>query len=106
MTGQLIIRYISKRLNIKLNEMFKTSDIDYIIFNDTDSAGLNLQYLVDKMFPTDQSDTQKIVNFLDKFVNTHINPYLVQEFQALSDYLNTFQNRLSMNREVIADKGI
>lgn len=86
--------------------MFKTVGVDYIIFNDTDSAGLNLQFLVDKMFPTDQTDTQKIVNFLDKFVKTYINPYLVQEFQELANYLNAFQNRLSMNREVIADKGI
>ena len=106
MTGQLVIRYISKRLNVKLNGLFKTTDVDYIIFNDTDSAGINFQYLVDKMFPTDQSDTQKIVNFLDKFVKTIINPYLIEEFQALSNYLNAFQNRLSMNREVIADKGI
>lgn len=76
---------------------------DILVHN---SAGLNLEYFVNKMFPTDQTDTQKIVNFLDKFVKTHINPYLVQEFQSLSNYLNAFQNRLSMNREVIADKGI
>jgi DNA polymerase elongation subunit (family B) len=104
-TGQLIIRYISKRLNVHLNSLFKTQDVDYVIFNDTDSAGLNLEYLVNKMFK-DQTDKQKIVNFLDKFVQHHINPYLVQEFQRLADYLNAFENRLSMNREVIADKGL
>lgn len=104
-TGQLIIRYISKRLNVYLNEIFKTQDVDYVIFNDTDSAGLNLEYFVNKMFE-DQSDKQKIVNFLDKFVQKYINPYLVQEFQRLADYLNAFENRLSMNREVIADKGL
>lgn len=104
-TGQLIIRYISKRLNVCLNSMFKTQDVDYVIFNDTDSAGLNLEYLVNKIFE-DQSDKQKIVDFLDKFVKKYINPYLVQEFQRLADYLNAFENRLSMNREVIADKGL
>lgn len=104
-TGQLIIRYISKRLNVYLNDLFKTQDVDYVIFNDTDSAGLNLEYFVNKMFE-DQSDKQKIVNFLDKFVQKYINPYLVQEFQRLADYLNAFENRLSMNREVIADKGL
>lgn len=104
-TGQLVIRYISKRLNIYLNDIFKTQDVDYVIFNDTDSAGLNLEYFVNKMFE-DQSDKQKIVNFLDKFVQKYINPYLVQEFQRLADYLNAFENRLSMNREVIADKGL
>lgn len=105
MTGQLVIRYISQRLNAHLNNLFKTQDVDYVIFNDTDSAGLNLEFFVNKMFE-DQSDKQKIVNFLDKFVQQYINPYLVQEFQRLADYLNAFENRLSMNREVIADKGI
>jgi len=105
MTGQLIIRYISKRLNVFLNDLFKTQDIDYVIFNDTDSAGLNLEYFVNKMFE-DQTDKQKIVDFLDKFVQKYISPYLAQEFQRLADYLNAFENRLSMGREVIADKGL
>lgn len=105
MTGQLVIRYISQRLNVHLNSLFKTQNVDYVIFNDTDSAGLNLEFFVNKMFE-DQSDKQKIVNFLDKFVQKYINPYLAQEFQKLADYLNAFENRLSMNREVIADKGL
>lgn len=105
MTGQLVIRFISNRLNSYLNKMFKTTDFDYVIFNDTDSAGLNLKYLVDKMFP-DQSDTQKIVNFLDAFVKTHIDPFLEQEFERLANYLNSYKNMLVMKREVIADRGL
>ena len=106
MTGQLIIRFISQRLNVKLNEMFKTKDIDYVVFNDTDSAGLDLSYLVNKMFGEDQSDIQKIVNFIDKFEKTYIDPFMAQEFEKLTDYLNCFQNKISMKREVIADKGL
>lgn len=105
MTGQLIIRYISKRLNDFLNGMFKTQDVDYVIANDTDSSMLNLEYIVNKMFK-DQTDKQKIVDFLDKFVQKYISPYLIQEFQRLTDYLNAFENRLNMGREVIADKGL
>lgn len=105
LTGQLVIRYISNRLNEYLNTMFKTNGFDYVIFNDTDSAGLNLKYLVDKMFP-DQSDTQKIVNFLDTFVKTHIDPFLESEFAKLTNYLNSYKNMLVMKREVIADRGL
>lgn len=105
LTGQLIIRFISNQLNVFLNQLFKTKDVDYIIFNDTDSAGLNLQVLVDRMFP-DQSDVNKIVNFLDKFVQTHIDPFLGKEFARLADYLNAYENMLSMKREVIADRGL
>lgn len=105
MTGQLVIRFISNRLNAHLNKMFKTTDFDYVIFNDTDSAGLNFKYLVDKMFP-DQSDTQKIVNFLDSFTKTHIDPFLETEFARLTEYLNAYKNMLVMKREVIADRGL
>lgn len=105
MTGQLIIRFISNQLNAHLNTLFKTQDEDYIIFNDTDSAGLNLKRIVDKMF-SDQSDTQKIVNFLDKFIKVHIDPLLESEFARLADYLNVYENMLSMKREVIADRGL
>lgn len=69
------------------------------------SAGLNMELLVNKIFE-DQTDKQKIVNFLDKFVQKYINPFLVEEFEKLTGYLNSFENRLSMNREVIADKGL
>jgi DNA polymerase elongation subunit (family B) len=105
MTGQLIIRFISNQLNAHLNTLFKTQDEDYIIFNDTDSAGLNLKRIVDRMF-SDQSDTQKIVNFLDKFIKVHIDPLLESEFARLADYLNVYENMLSMKREVIADRGL
>lgn len=105
LTGQLIIRYISNQINEFLNETFKTKKIDYVIFNDTDSAGLNLRILVDNLFK-DQSDTQKIVNFLDKFVNTHLNPFIDKKYAELVEYLNAYENMISMKREVIADRGL
>jgi DNA polymerase elongation subunit (family B) len=105
LTGQLVIRFISNRLNVFLNETFKTDNVDYVIFNDTDSAGLNLQYFVDKMFK-DQTDVRKIIIFLDKFVRTHIDPVLKKEFDRLADYLNAYENMFSMKREILADRGL
>lgn len=104
-TGQLIIRFISERINIKLNELIKTKDVDYIVFNDTDSAGITLKTLVDKMFPN-KTDTNKIINFLDKFVKIHLQPFIESEYDRLTDYLNAYENCLAMNREVIADRGL
>lgn len=105
MTGQLIIRYISEKINNKINELFKTVGVDYIIFNDTDSMGINCQLLVDKMFK-DQSDVNTIVSFLDRFVKTYLDPVLIKEFENLTKYLNAYKNALSMKREVIADRGL
>ncbi|MDD5150425.1 MAG: DNA polymerase domain-containing protein [Flavobacterium sp.] len=38
LTGQMTIRYISEKLNILLNNKFKTNNIDYVVANDTDSV--------------------------------------------------------------------
>ena len=66
---------------------------------------INLQYLIDNMFE-DQSDKNKIVNFIDKFIVKYIDPFIKEKFEDLSNYLNCFENCLSMGREVIADKGL
>lgn len=104
-TGQLIIRFISERLNKKLNKMFKTENVDYAVGNDTDSCFITLKTLVDKMFP-EKADTNKIINFLDKFVKTHISPFIADEYEQLAEYMNAYENCLTMNREVIADRGL
>lgn len=105
MTGQLIIRFISNSINRKMNQLLKTKDFDYIVFNDTDSAGINFKPLVDKMF-SDKSDKNKIINFLDRVIDTHIQPFIKEEFAKLTEYLNAYENCLVMNREVIADRGL
>lgn len=105
MTGQLIIRFISDKLNDYLNSVLKTDGVDYVVANDTDSAMITLKPFIDKMFP-DQSNKEKIVNFIDKFTKTYIDPLLEKEFSNLTEWLNAFENHLSMKREVIADKGL
>lgn len=87
-------------IEIKNSHNFFANDI--LVHN---SSMLNLEYLVNKMFK-DQTDKQKIVDFLDKFVNKHVSPFLKDEFKNLTDYLNAFENRLDMGREVIADRGL
>jgi DNA polymerase elongation subunit (family B) len=76
---------------------------DILVHN---SAGLNLEYLVKKVFKDNMDDKQKIVSFLDNFVKQVIDPFLAEQFEKLAAYLNAFQNRLNMKREVIADRGI
>jgi hypothetical protein len=65
----------------------------------------SLKYIVDKMF-LDKSDTHKILNFLDKFVKVHLEPFVAEKFEELCQYMNAYKNCLVMNREVIADRGI
>lgn len=105
LTGQLTIRYISKELNALLNKKLKTEGVDYVIANDTDSAYIHLDELVRKVVPAD-TPTQKVVDFVDKFVSTVIEPFIAEKYSALADYVNAYENKMHMKREAIADRGI
>jgi DNA polymerase elongation subunit (family B) len=105
LTGQLTIQYISNALNEFLNNKLKTEGVDYVIANDTDSAYIRLDALVDKVVPKD-TPTQKVVDFLDKFVSSVLEPLIAEKFEALAVYVNALENKMHMKREAIADRGI
>jgi DNA polymerase elongation subunit (family B) len=105
LTGQLTIQYISNALNEFLNKKLKTTGVDYVVACDTDSALICLDSLVEKVVPS-KTSTQKVVDFLDKFVSTVLEPFIAQKFEALADYMNAFENKMHMKREAIADRGI
>ena len=51
-------------------------------------------------------DVDKAVNYLDKVCSEKIEPLIDECYEDLADYLNVFQQKMIMKREVIADKGI
>lgn len=104
-SGQLSIRWIEQKINKYLNEIMKTTDVDYIIASDTDSIYIRFDELVNKLFD-DQTKSDKIVNFLDTIAKEKIEPFIDKSYQELADYMNAFEQKMQMKREVIADKGI
>jgi len=102
LSGQLNIKWIEKKLNEYFNKLYKTKS-DYIIASDTDSVYINMAPLV-KM--TGATDKNKIVKALDKFCSERLEPYIADCYDELGKYMNVFQNKMVMKREVIADKGI
>jgi len=102
LSGQLNIKWIEKKLNEYFNKLYKTKG-DYIIASDTDSVYINMAPLV-KM--TGATDKNKIVKALDKFCSERLEPYIADCYDELGKYMNVFQNKMVMKREVIADKGI
>lgn len=104
-SGQLTTRWIEGKLNEYLNKLYKTEDVDYVLACDTDSVYIKLDTLVDSVF-ADQSDTKKIVKFLDKVCVEKLEPYIDDCYQELADYMNAFEQKMKMKRECIADKGI
>jgi len=103
LTGQMTIRFINDRMNVFLNDYFKTKDVDYVITTDTDSMYIYLDLLIKR---EGTNDMQGNVDLIDNFVKNHIEPYLAQEFQRLSDYVNASKNLMDMKREAIASRGI
>lgn len=105
-TGQLAIRWIGSKLNLYFNKILKTKDFDYIIYSDTDSAFLNVQPLVDKIFEGKNPPKVEIVNFLDKIFSTTIQEFIDKSYKELAEYMNSYAHKLYMKREKIADSFI
>ena len=102
--GQFIIRFIEEKVNGYLNKVLNTKDIDYIVASDTDSIYVTLDKLVEQTCK-DKTDDQ-ICNFLNKVVDSRVEPFLNKCFEELANYTNAFKNCMVMKREVIANKGI
>ncbi len=101
-SGQLTIQWIEKALNRFLNEHLATNNQDYVIAIDTDSVYLNLAKIVEDV----DSDTRGKAKFLDTFCKKTLQKIINESYADLAKYLNAYENKMVMNREVIADRGI
>ena len=104
-SGQLSIRWIEKSINIYLNKLLETKDVDYVIASDTDSVYITFDKLVSKLFQ-EGTPTEKIVNFLDKIASEKLEPFIDKSYQHLAREMNALEQKMFMAREAIADKGI
>ena len=105
-TGQVIIRWIERKLNEYVNKTLGTKDVDYVIASDTDSIYLNLGDLVDRVTSGNVLSSERTVEILNQFCQKKIEPFIAASCKELSDYLNCYEDTLVMKRECIAEKGI
>ena len=104
-SGQLSIRWIEKALNVYLNKILDTTEVDYVIASDTDSVYITFDELVNKVFEKG-SDIKKIVNFLDTIAKEKLEPFINKSYEGLAKEMNAYDQKMVLSREVIADKGI
>lgn len=105
--GQLSIRWIEKSFNRYFNGLLKTDSVDYVPYIDTDSNYVSFDALVKKAYGDNiPEDPKVVIQFLDKICQEKIEPFINDEYQKLADYVNAYQQKMSMSREVLADKGI
>jgi DNA polymerase elongation subunit (family B) len=103
-SGQLAIKWAEKAINEELQRTLKTQD-DYVIAIDTDSCYIVFEQLVERI-GLDQTDVARGIDFVDSLMKTKFLPLIASGFDNLARTTNAAANRMSMNREIIADKGI
>lgn len=103
-SGQLSIQWIQRKLNEFLNKHIGVTGYDFSVAGDTDSIYLSLNPLVEKY--CEGKSKEEIVKFLDKVCDKIIQPFIDASYEELKEYMNAFQQKMKMSREVIADVGI
>jgi DNA polymerase elongation subunit (family B) len=104
-TGQLTILWAQKEINNYLNKILNTQEEDYVIAIDTDSLYIRVKNLVKKISKADAT-TEECVKLLDQFASQKLEPLLEESYNNLCKYMNGYEQKMVMKREVIADKGI
>ena len=105
-SGQVSIRWIEKKMNIYLNKILKTEDVDYVIASDTDSIYLNFGGVVDTYLSKYKEDKGKVVTMIDQICKDQLEPYIDKCYSDLAEYVNAYDQKMQMKRENIADRGI
>ncbi len=106
LSGQVSIRWIENKMNIHLNKILKTEDVDYVIASDTDSIYLNLGPLVERVYEGREKTNEGVVRFLNKVCEDEFEPFIESSYQELAGYVNAYDQKMQMKRENIADRGI
>ena len=105
-SGQVAIRWIENKMNLYLNKLLKTDEVDYVIASDTDSIYLHMGPLVDKIYKGREKTSEGIISFLDKICSVELEKYIENSYQELAEYVNAYDQKMQMKRETIADRGI
>ena len=101
--GQLSIRWAERAVNQYLNKILETENDDYVLASDTDSLYVTLDSLVQKVGLT---DTDKIIEFMDKVCEGKIQNVIDKCYGEMAEYINAFEQKMVMKREVLAEVGI
>lgn len=104
LTGQAVNRFVNTRLEKFLQNMCKT-DKPFWIMADTDSGYFCFDPIVQSICK-DETDPQKITDTLHQFVEKVVQPKINELTQEFADYMNSLENRMVYEREVIAESTI
>jgi DNA polymerase elongation subunit (family B) len=105
-SGQLSIRYAEKSVNKYLNKVLKTTDVDYIVYIDTDSIYVNFGPLIQAVFGTTDIDRKVGEEFLDSVCKEKLEAVIALGYENLAKKMGAYRNAMVMKREKITDKSV
>jgi DNA polymerase elongation subunit (family B) len=87
-----------------MNKTLKTNGKDYVIAIDTDSIYLTFEDLVEQTCVG--KDTNQKIAFMDTICEDVFQPFIDKGYGELAEYMNAYDQKMQMKREVLADKGL
>ena len=104
LSGQVVIQWIERKINEFVSK--KTGlEKDRIVLIDTDSVVIDLEDLVNRVCPEHYTREQRL-DFLIKFGEKVMDPYIDHCYQEFADYINAFQQKMHMKRENVISRMI
>lgn len=103
MTGRYIIQYVSHHFNKRLNDFFKTTNVNYIVYMDTDSSMFTLGTVIRKHYK--EYDDFKITEILDKLVENHLREFINEATNTIAKHQNYYTPTIFFKREKICSAG-
>ena len=100
LTGQLSVKWVERDLNAFLNKTFKTTNVDYVVAIDTDSAYINVDKAIEMMFGDAEYTQDQLMDKLEKFA-AKVEEVIEASVQALYKEINSYDAALHMKLEAI-----
>lgn len=104
--GQSVIKWIEKKLNLYLNKVAGTENVDMILGADTDSCFLYFEPIVQRVFEGKNPTEGEVIDFLTKVCDGVLQDYIDSCFDELCQVTNAYQNCLHMKREKICSSAL
>jgi hypothetical protein len=86
-------------MDIKLNEFFKTKDVKYLIYGDTDSLYFTFSNIVEKHYK--DKTPLEITRALDKLMENHLRKFINEATNNIAEFQNYYKKTIVFKREAI-----
>lgn len=102
--GQLAIKWVSRDVNAWMNKVCKTTDVDYVIYTDTDSIYVSFDELM-KQKGLYKLKGDAFTDQFSKICQLVEDKVIDPSYEHLHEYMNTYERQMFMDREVLAKTG-